>query len=610
MSAVLSICVLTLKIIHLNAVPNIIFILMDDLGWNDVSYNGGQFPTPNIDNLKSHSIELTKHYIHLMCSPSRTQILTGRYAMRQGLGRMVPWDYTEIGGIPIGQPTIATWLKATGDWTNYAIGKWHCGYAYHELIPTYRGFDHFFGFYQGAIDYETLEYFDLEFGHTIHYDFWNDENPYIIDDFEHEKDIINTMYLYENKVIEYIEIEGNKLKNTYEDTPPFFMYISLQTMHATLLTIEEYKQECDNISIERSIYCQNTLLSDHIIGTFIQTLKDNNMWDNTLFVLTSDNGAEISLGGCNYPLRGTKGSQFEGNQRVIALIGGGYIPEQYEGTIRNALFSSLDWTPTLLHFAGSLNKINIIDYTWDGLDQYELIMHDTDNVNRDHIVFNIGSQNLESSAIVFKYNDGHLYKYIADTEYSYSPADGWCVYDVNNGDWNVIDIEDILSAQSVNDKYLFDLTQDISEKINLLQLTNNSVDPLVKYAKNILTQYTKHPLYSQHLPFLWDRLTEEGDPTLFDDGFIHPFLSKKSYFSHLKNGFDNIKGNTKELRSLYFNKWQPPLYLSKSYVSSSSFFLFKQSQWIRYVCVIILVLSCIFVLWCVLKRYNENETYS
>eukprot|EP01084_Bolivina_argentea_P035623 66057_1 len=107
--------------------PNIIFILMDDLGRHDVSYKGNQFPSPTIDKLKSHSIELTKHYIHLMCR----------------LIFMLPCDYTEIGGIPpIGQPTIANWLKETLSHSTYAIGNWHCGYAYDELLPTSRGFDH------------------------------------------------------------------------------------------------------------------------------------------------------------------------------------------------------------------------------------------------------------------------------------------------------------------------------------------------------------------------------------------------------------------------------------------------------------------------------------
>ena len=146
--------------------PNIIFILMDDIGWNDVGFNGGQFPTPNIDALHAESVYLNRHYIHLMCSPSRSQMITGRYAMYQGYGKMLPWDYTEIGGIPVGQPTIAQWLKEVGGYTTYAVGKWHMGYASAHLLPTARGFDHFFGFYQGAIHYHDLKYIDIKYGYA------------------------------------------------------------------------------------------------------------------------------------------------------------------------------------------------------------------------------------------------------------------------------------------------------------------------------------------------------------------------------------------------------------------------------------------------------------
>eukprot|EP01084_Bolivina_argentea_P035621 66055_1 len=145
--------------------PNIIFILMDDLGRHDVSYKGNQFPSPTIDKLKSHSIELTKHYIHLMCR----------------LIFMLPCDYTEIGGIPPIGP-IANWLKETLSHSTYAIGNWHCGYAYDQLLPTSRGFDHFFGFYQGAIHYDNLQYIDIKFGDSDHYDFWEDAQEYSVDD--------------------------------------------------------------------------------------------------------------------------------------------------------------------------------------------------------------------------------------------------------------------------------------------------------------------------------------------------------------------------------------------------------------------------------------------
>ena len=107
--------------------PNIVFIVLDDLGWGDISFTSGQFPTPHIDSLFTNGVQLTRHYVHLMCSPSRTQFLTGRYAMNLGFGVFQPWDDSEIGGIPIGQPTIANWLSEFGGYTTYAVGKWHLG---------------------------------------------------------------------------------------------------------------------------------------------------------------------------------------------------------------------------------------------------------------------------------------------------------------------------------------------------------------------------------------------------------------------------------------------------------------------------------------------------
>ena len=103
--------------------PNIVFILLDDVGWGDISATTGHFPTPNIDSLFTNGVILDRHYVHLMCSPSRTQFLTGRYAMNLGFGVFQPWDDSEIGGIPIGQPTIANWLSEFGEYTTYGVGN-------------------------------------------------------------------------------------------------------------------------------------------------------------------------------------------------------------------------------------------------------------------------------------------------------------------------------------------------------------------------------------------------------------------------------------------------------------------------------------------------------
>ena len=107
--------------------PNIVMIMLDDLGWGDLSSTTGQFPTPNMDKLMTNGVTLNRHYVHLMCSPSRTQFLTGRYAMNLGFGEFFPWDDSEIGGIPIGQPTIADWLSRFGEYSTYGVGKWHLG---------------------------------------------------------------------------------------------------------------------------------------------------------------------------------------------------------------------------------------------------------------------------------------------------------------------------------------------------------------------------------------------------------------------------------------------------------------------------------------------------
>merc|ERR1712154_429097 len=144
---------------------------------------------------------------------------------------------------------------------------------------------------------------------------------------------------------------------------------------------------------------------------------------------------------------------------------------------------------------------------------------------------------MESSTIVFE-KDNHLYKYIAQDasidQWTYKRDDGWCVPE-KNGDWNMIMNDDISMGQHVDNKYLFDLTYDVSERTNLLQLSDQDEQnqELIDYAKEILTEYTEHSLFSEHLPFLWNRLAA-GDPQLFGEGsFVAPFLTETEYFRHL-----------------------------------------------------------------------------
>src|SRR5205807_10464414 len=133
--------------------PNILFLLIDDLGYTDVGFNGGDIKTPNIDKLARSGARLASFYVQPVCSPTRAALMTGRYPMRHGLqvGVVRPWAQY---GLPLEERTLAQALKAAGYFTAI-IGKWHLGHFQRDYLPTMRGFDHQYGHYNGALDYFT-----------------------------------------------------------------------------------------------------------------------------------------------------------------------------------------------------------------------------------------------------------------------------------------------------------------------------------------------------------------------------------------------------------------------------------------------------------------------
>merc|ERR1719410_2925103 len=128
--------------------PNILFIVVDDLGWTDISHHNAEYKTPHLDALYSSGIELTNYYIHPDCSPTRSAIMTGKYAWKTGLQNLgtVPPGSTQH--IPFDTPTMAELMKSAG-YDTHGLGKWHLGYAAWNMTPIERGFDSYFGFFQG-----------------------------------------------------------------------------------------------------------------------------------------------------------------------------------------------------------------------------------------------------------------------------------------------------------------------------------------------------------------------------------------------------------------------------------------------------------------------------
>ena len=206
--------------------------------------------------------------------------------------------------------------------------------------------------------------------------------------------------------------------------------------------------------------------------------------------------------------------------------------------------------------------------------------------------------------------------------WTYKRDDGWCVPE-KNGDWNMILNDDISLAQSVNNKYLFDLTYDVSERTNLLQLTDHDADntEIVKYATNILKKYTHHSLFSEHLSFLWNRLSA-GDPQLKGEGsFVSPFLTESEYFKHLAKGFGRIEDKfenrsrqavidgvefdehmpySKKLKALYFHKWEAPEY--------AGFEAVHAKNWYIYTIIGIVIVALIVIIIVSIARWRHLRT--
>ena len=133
--------------------PDIVFLLIDDLGYADCGFNGGkQILTPNIDRLAKAGAVLEHHYVQPVCSPTRSTLLTGRYPTRTGVYSIV--SPHAAWGLPLAERTLADALKQAG-YSTEIVGKWHLGEFKPEYLPMARGFEHHYGHYFGMLDYFT-----------------------------------------------------------------------------------------------------------------------------------------------------------------------------------------------------------------------------------------------------------------------------------------------------------------------------------------------------------------------------------------------------------------------------------------------------------------------
>ncbi|XP_077513068.1 arylsulfatase B-like [Amblyomma americanum] len=342
-------------VLRTKAQPDILFMLADDMGWDDVSFHGSsQIPTPNLDALAADGVILNAFYALPTCTPSRAAFMTGRYPIRMGI-QGYPINNGEPRSLPLDMPILPQYLKELGYETNL-VGKWHLGSYTKAATPTYRGFDTFYGYYYGEEDYYSHTY--THENHTG-LDFWTGTEPNLADSG------VYSTNLYTRRAQELI-------RNRQKDKP-MFLLLSYQAAHGTggPDPLQAPKENIDKFSYieeeERRCYAGMVDALDQSVGDVYQTLSEEGMLDNVVVIFVNDNGGtpfgDHSSRSFNWPLRGTKWSVWEGSTRVPAFVWSPLLAKRRR--VSHQLMHIADWFTTLYKLAGgdvaNLGEVDGVD---------------------------------------------------------------------------------------------------------------------------------------------------------------------------------------------------------------------------------------------------------
>ncbi|SFC01146.1 Arylsulfatase A [Algibacter lectus] len=391
--------------------PNIIVILTDDQGWADVGFNGStDIPTQNLDRLASQGVVFTNGYVsHPYCSPSRAGLLTGRYQARFGHDCNMPYHQENDAtvGTPLSEKMMSEALKEQGYRTS-AIGKWHLG-DHPDLYPPNQGFDHWFGFPGGGMNYWGKSKNDIQTIYRNGKVVPENELKYLTDDFTDE-------------AIKYISKKDDK---------PFFMYLAYNAPHSPDQATREYLEKTKHIEYAgRSIYAAMVNAVDNNVGRIDSTLVANNIKDNTIIVFLSDNGGRIEHAD-NRPYRGHKGMLFEGGIKVPFFMT--WPKKIKENQHYQNIVSSLDLFPTFLNAAGAKAKK---EKQLDGVDLLPYITNKVKSAPHDELFWR-SSGNFEYAV---RKGDYKLYKsaYKNKTLLFNLKKDSLERYDISDGNSKII----------------------------------------------------------------------------------------------------------------------------------------------------------------------------
>ena len=323
--------------------PNVLLIVSDDQGWNDIGYHNPKIRTPHLDALARTGVELDCHYVQPQCTPTRVALMTGRYPSRFSLRCT---QASNDRAFPIGTPTLATVLKSAGYATGMS-GKWHLG-SRAKWGPNHHGFDYSHGSFAGAVGmYDHRYRLKSPFAECWH------RNHELVEEEGHVTDLTAA------EAVRWIEQHKDPKKR-------WFFYVPFHAVHTPLverdgkwLKSNEHFKRAD-----RRLYAAAVTHMDWAVGRMVDALRRTGQRERTLIVFTSDNGAQVNHGGnaypppdrkltrfsSNKPLRGKKCDVYEGGYRVPALANWPGVLQPRKVT---QPMHAVDWLPTLARLAGA-----------------------------------------------------------------------------------------------------------------------------------------------------------------------------------------------------------------------------------------------------------------
>ena len=305
--------------------PNIVYILADDLGYNDLGFRGGKIATPNLDKLAASGVTLNSFYVQPFSSQTRAALLTGRYPMRYGL-QTLSIVSTSPFGLPTEERTLAQALKQAGYKTAF-IGKWQLGHAKPEFWPTKRGFDYFYGTLSGEVHDQIKKSAKND---------WRRNDQALKE---------------EGAVTQLLAKDAVHLISKQDAATPLFLLLALTSPGA------------DASAQTGRGYAAGVSALDDAVGQVIGALEKKDVLNNTLIIFHSDNGGAVPVkfasgdndvkksGANNGIYREGRGSLYEGGVRVVALAA---WPEKIKAkSVVTRLLHVTDLYATLLNVANA-----------------------------------------------------------------------------------------------------------------------------------------------------------------------------------------------------------------------------------------------------------------